>query len=462
MITSLHDRAIGQILALDNTPLGTGFLIAADGKHGKVLTAGHVVKGCKTVKIRFDKAGGLEITSKEIVRGDHERGDHDWALLVIDAPQGVEPLALYTLPFMTPTVRWSTIGYPKLVAHTRASFHGDVRIAGADELDLHCMELPAGAPAEAAAGLSGAPCLIDGGVAGILRDALRIGKQDPKNPTAAVFALPSSIIAREAGLPYVDGTTPSSLPGELPYELFFTGTVENWKPAKRRIAAGHAKLDWKVTYPPEVIARRMINEGIDVIGNVLVGVGALAAECEQLIDLAETLWINGQSALHMDAVLELKETALLLTDSDVSTTHHLMRALACRQGGRPLWKCVHIGDIYQDLDVVVAEVEARLRATYGDLSSAGLKAQIDSDDAHGRCPTVFLHGSPRGELTQRLKTTWKKLRIVYFLRAESATGEFPDIPMIAPVHTEDDEKAALDKRVRWRSELKLTPGGGSR
>jgi hypothetical protein len=458
MITTLHDRAIGQLLALDNTPLGTGFLITAQGGRGKVLTAGHVVDGHKAVKIRFDKADGQERTSS----GEIVRGAHDWALLTIDSPAQVAPLALYPPPFTTETVRWWTIGYPDLVAYTRASFHGDVRIAGADEFDLHCVELPAGAPAVAAAGLSGAPCLIDGGVAGILRDVLRIGKRNPTNPTAAVFALPSWIVAREAGLPYVDGTKPGPLPDRLPYELLFTATVQPWPDASRQIAAGIAKLDRDVVYPPSIIARRMINEGIDVTGRVLRGLRRPIGESGPLIDLAETVWVNGQAALHMDEVIEHGTTALLLTDSELSTRHHLSRAFACRNDGDLTWDCVHIGAIDGDLDEIVAEVDARLRDQFGDLSSTAVEELIESDDAAGHRVTVFLHGAPRDELTGRLKSRWAKLRIVYFIKAEVSTDTIPGISVIMPRHDRTQEEQAMNASKRWRHQLGLLPVGGAR
>jgi hypothetical protein len=456
MITPLHARAIGQILTLSGEPLGTGFLIADKDGCGKVLTAGHVAEELKTVKIRFDKADKQECISRNIVKGKH-----DWALLTIDSPKEIAPLALYPPPPTNEEVRWWTIGYPKLVAHTRATFHGDVRLAEAEEIDLQCVELPLGGPAAAATGLSGAPCLIDGGVAGILRDVLRCGKQSPTNPTSAMFALPSQIIAREAGLPYADGTRPDLMPSKLPYELSFTAVVESWCNASRQIAAGIAKLDGGIVYPPCIIARRMINEGLNITGLVLKGLMLPTEQCRRLIELAETLWVNGQAALHMDDAIESGTPALLLTNSDISTRHHLARAFAYRNDGAPTWDYVHIGETHRDLNEVIDEVDDRLKDHFDSATSTQVERLIDKNDARERI-TVFLHGSPRPDLTQRLKGRWPKLRIVYFIDVEISTVQDLGISIITPKHSQDQENDAMALIKRWRRKLELLPTGGAR
>lgn len=450
MITPPLNRAIGQIRALDDTLLGTGFLISVDAQIGKVLTARHVVEGHRHVKIYFDKAEKQTMISKAIVRGTH-----DWAMLSIQAPEDVAPLVLYRPSTTSEMVRWCTIGYPNLTEHKRAGLHGMVRVADLEELDLHCAELPNAGPSSLADGLSGAPCLIDGGVAGIISDAMQLSKKNPTNPTAGLFALPSKIIAEESGLTLTNGT-------ELPYELFFTGIIQPWPEALRQIAAGIAKLDRSVVYPPNIIARRMINEGLEITGNVLRGLKRPSNETEPLIDLASTLWISGQAAAHLDEVLGHYKTALLVTDSELSTRHHLWRAFACRNDSYPTWDCVHIGAIHDDIDEIIADVETKLGELFGDIPSAAVARIIESGDGAGRLVTAFLHGAPREDLTQKLKSKWAKLRIVYFIDATVSPDRSLTVEVIMPKHDRTEEEQAANASKQWRHQLGLLTGGGCR
>jgi hypothetical protein len=65
----------------------------------------------------------------------------------------------------------------------------------------------------------------------------------------------------------------------------------------------------------------------------------------------------------------------------------------------PTWDYVHIGAIHGDIDEILAEVDTKLRARFGDISSTAVERFIESDDSAGRPATAFLHGAPREELS---------------------------------------------------------------
>jgi len=437
MITPYHSRAIGQVLTLNDAPLGTGSLIAVEGKTGEVLTARHVVQDHKQVKIRFDKAASQVMTSSEIVLGAH-----DWALVSVDTPKDVVPLVLYQPPITADTVRWWTIGYASLTAHMRASFHGDVRVVDDDEIELHCIELRSEAASSVADGLSGAPCLIDGGVAGVLTDVLKVRKT---NPVAAIYVLPSKIISDESHLGLANGT-------ELPWEDTFTAAVESWPKTACLTAATIAKLG-KAFYPPSIIARRMINEGLVTTGRVLQGLNRPPHESKTLIDLASTMWVNGEAAMHMDEVITYDRPAFLATDSDLAAEHHLLRAFACQNSGYPTWAYVYIGDVSGKVGDIVISVEKALRRRLGNVSDSAVDRMVRQDGRSGSPVTVFLHGSPRDELTRRLKERWADLRVIYFIGAiDSQTGALT-IDKIKPAHSPAEVKEAEEESTRWQHEL---------
>lgn len=440
MITPAHSRAIGQVLDATGAPLGTGFLVAIEGGVGKVLTARHVVANRANVQVRFDKAGGQILTATAVKLGVQ----CDCAVLSGAAPDGVRPLALHQPPNTTDAVTWRTVGYPRLIGFTRGGFGGAVRVVDREELDLHCVELPAGTARNMGDGLSGAPCLIDGAVVGVITDVLRVGQGIA---TGTVVALSSKSIAAEAGLVLGDGTA-------LPWEGIFTGIVDGWSKGLQREAARIALLDEAESYSPITIARRMINDGIETTAKVLDGLARTDAEKELLLGLASMLWVPGEAAMHLDEAIGENRPALLTTEADWSAEHHLLRAFACRNAGAPIWKCVHIGAIYRDVADVIDDVEAQL----GDRLEISINLVSKAVTAR-RPVTVFLYGPPRDDLTAALKQRWRDVRVVYLTAASVSPGAAPTVQLITPPPDHAQEsKASEDMEIWYRKPTAASKG----
>ncbi|QRN99523.1 serine protease [Archangium violaceum] len=212
--------AIARIRAGEST--GTGTLVAdTKGKGDLVLTALHVVaeRGQGAPHLRLPVIA-LEFPNGATVEGQLERFDveHDWAVLRCSRPPGASPLPLAEVK--ASGVRFETFGFPEAQPLDGMVVSGEVRnhlarFYGVSALQLFSVEAGAstGMPVR---GLSGAPCLIDGAIHGVLRSSLL---SDGRNVAGTLYACPTRVIADAcrdllrwpdpcAGLPGVAGEPP--------------------------------------------------------------------------------------------------------------------------------------------------------------------------------------------------------------------------------------------------------------
>jgi trypsin-like peptidase len=163
----VDDAALLKAVAVISLPgrnsRGTGFLV----DQGVVLTAYHVVQPAVAggeIKAHFPEVGLVAATLKESSPAD------DWVLLSCPEAAAIRPVDLGAPPF--PGAPWKTYGFPTF-APDGVSVGGQVRFTGDSRaIQLWCREASNGAEGLSVAGLSGAPCIVDGKAVGFLKTAL--------------------------------------------------------------------------------------------------------------------------------------------------------------------------------------------------------------------------------------------------------------------------------------------------
>lgn len=159
---------------------GTGFLVAPE----LLLTALHVPADRTKIpprphtgELRAWFLGESEPRPARLLLEYSDAGD-DFALLACTPPPTAKPLPLGILE--KSAVVWETHGFPDTTPVDGMGFGGEVRshfgtYQGARAMQLYSLEAAAGKGAPVH-GVSGAPCLVDGVVAGVIRSAILDGK----------------------------------------------------------------------------------------------------------------------------------------------------------------------------------------------------------------------------------------------------------------------------------------------
>jgi hypothetical protein len=240
---------------------GTGFLVT----DRLVLTARHVVadgnelvKGPLTLQFpaRSVKASVVEACTDV---------ESDWALLECEEALDTPPLKLANLE--EDGVQWTTFGFPKEMGPLGLAHGGTVRNVAASvsatqaypSIQLFSDEAAAGAGAQVR-GLSGAPCIVNDRVVGILRQALH--GADGESVAGALFATPISAVRARCGkrLP---------APAQEPY-----------RPARWVLIAGIGRYDIPraAAAVARAVGRELATRGYGLIVGGWEGVDYLAAE----------------------------------------------------------------------------------------------------------------------------------------------------------------------------------------
>src|SRR5262249_4649481 len=156
----------------------------------------------------------------------------DWAILRLDREvPGLEPAPLARLGATAKAVRWSTAGYASVRMNYGGAFHGEILVHGDDAMDLHCAELVA-ATYDDAKGLSGAPCIVDGAVVGVVVSVFR--RPDGEIAAGHVRAVPMErVFAETSLLSDADGVP-------LPWEDVFAASIEGLASSMRESVARDA------------------------------------------------------------------------------------------------------------------------------------------------------------------------------------------------------------------------------
>lgn len=238
---------------------GTGVLVRDRANRGDlVLTALHVV---------FDRRSGKPYASEvRVIIGAHvtlakiERSDveYDWVLLrcAVPPPSGA-PLPMHAQ--RESGVAFESFGFPDAQPVDGLDVVGEVRNArgqffGTRALQLYCVEAAAGAGLPVS-GFSGAPCVVDGALIGILRASLMQG-DTALNVGGTLYACPVAVIAERCS-DVLDWPDPcAGLPGArglLPQEPF--RYLAPYDAGDARIFSGRCR-ELKL-----ILARLAMNEG---------------------------------------------------------------------------------------------------------------------------------------------------------------------------------------------------------
>ncbi|MBN1210865.1 MAG: trypsin-like peptidase domain-containing protein [Myxococcaceae bacterium] len=179
---------------------GTGALVADD----LVLTALHVVANREQNPPAFFQ-GPISLTFpgktvKAVPVDGMWDGKEDWVLLRCLEPPGIPPLPLGELETHEQGLEWSTFGFPDANPVDGLVAAGEVRNSegsyrGIPAIQLFSDEAAAGDGAPVA-GLSGAPCLVEGAVVGVIRSSLL--RQGGLNVAGTVYACPTRFVLDKA------------------------------------------------------------------------------------------------------------------------------------------------------------------------------------------------------------------------------------------------------------------------
>jgi len=194
---------------INGKPNGTAFLI--DSTH--VATALHVLKGRAQVELVFVE-WEMNVRRRTGLRVWRHPAGIDLAVLELDraCPEDVEPLSWSREP-PVPCESWMTFGFPAEVSDGHPLLGNEYVVdpqRRVDGWDLRVWQLFTPAAHYSLAGMSGAPCVIEGEVRGVLThqlcrhgDGLKEGAAPSPSPTPAlhtVFALPLAAVVWD-GMP---------------------------------------------------------------------------------------------------------------------------------------------------------------------------------------------------------------------------------------------------------------------
>lgn len=440
MIPASVDRAIVEVFTPAGASEGTGFLVSGDGL---ILTARHVGGGSQQVEVRF-------LGYKRVVATLVEEGPsgEDWALYrAAEVPAGIEPIPQGKLGNVADAVFWYSIGHAKLRNGLRGAFHGEVR-STVPVLDLFCRELADDKFYEDARGLSGGPCIVDGEVIALIVNVLCRGDNN-LIVTGQVLALPLEKIRPQK--------VQLALCGEsrLPWEHVITSALQGLSPDDRLIAASTARLANPVEGDrlPRQIARRMINQGILMIAEVLLQLRAKLDKnlevkvSEQILEMAETLWVSGRAAECLAGLVQDKQLGVLATDCGWSAQHHLRRAYATRELGAVAWKHAVV-DAGAHKEPFADAVVAKAYEVLGKLLLSKDPATIKRRVATFPFVTAFVVSVPRKDVVDKLRAEFPKLVIVFMSRHERSTAvpnPFVDsIEQVLPAPSAEEERQAKE------------------
>ncbi|CAN92436.1 hypothetical protein predicted by Glimmer/Critica [Sorangium cellulosum So ce56] len=227
----MHAALLEGIVRIQaGTSRGTGFVVrvqrAAVGQEAasavdvlEILTAFHVVAdieasrdnqtlewhgdGSATVQFR----NGQEVSVTLDATTMHSV-DEDWALLRFEgtAPGAIAPLALARLEPRAWRRPWSTFGYGDAQPDKGEAHSGHIELEEDKSIQLFDRQAAAGAGG-LLSGFSGAPCIFEGHVIGIVIEALQRTERG-ESIHGSVYALPIERVVVACGLPLVAAPVP--------------------------------------------------------------------------------------------------------------------------------------------------------------------------------------------------------------------------------------------------------------
>jgi hypothetical protein len=439
----MDKRAIARIVVGNHW--GTGFLVS----DRRVLTALHVIADLQASKtnrrvilypgeitLRFGDpqtatwapAGAARLVSELYSIVD------DWAVLELDgdAPADVAPLVLADLSGAREAATWHTFGFPT-VAQSAGINLQDGKIS-AWEPERPRLQLANALPIDLP-GLSGAPCVVDGGAVALIQWAIL---DDANAYQGELFATSARKIADGAR-----GRLPFSEEVKWPFEDEVSQLLSATNEAALRGVATRLRL---AQHGAIQVARGLLGAGLDVVAGALRLLGVTGGTRAEIVDMAAAAKLHNDAVVRLaEATKELKPGFVRASSQDICTwytrraTHHL---------ARDVWghRLLHIdlagheetgGD---PVDAVLALIRARA-ATQWTRRRTFLAQALAGNLNAPFC--VALHNEHRVEVVVELRRRLPNAHVLMVHPGELVLDEADDrIALIAP-HVEDEDALLL-------------------
>jgi hypothetical protein len=275
---------------------GTGFLIAPN----RVLTAAHVVEGdtptvpyAGPIDVRFGSrpAGhAFPPTTARVLPGCFDR-TLDWAVLECAAPAEAIPFPARVLG-QGYRREWATFGFSDASPADGLTYDGTISSGGKD-IQVHAVQAVGGPVDGRVRGLSGAPCLVDNHVVGVLVSAAD-QDQHGRAEGGTLFVVGIDRIAAACDLVKLPPTAPH-FKDEVAALLEAASSL--LPKAAEKLGVPHPKTI-SLDALRELVAERMLAGGID---STMVGLGEIPlrlakADANTILWLAASLWIDEAAA----------------------------------------------------------------------------------------------------------------------------------------------------------------------
>jgi len=213
----------------------------------------------------------------------------DWALLTCATPPAdTPPLPLDEVIPVAGPVTWDSFGYAAY-GKPGGYFSGVVRGAGSP-IDLRCDELD-GQPEDRAQGISGAPCIVDGVVIGLIITGRQV--------QGTVVGAALQAIASEAIFGAPDGAVQRDSIGPYPYDTWFESAVATLDAGALVDLTRALGLSGERRGPALVrrVARALHDAGGDGVVSAIQAVPSPdRRKLARIADLARSLWVKEQAA----------------------------------------------------------------------------------------------------------------------------------------------------------------------
>jgi len=428
---------------------GTGFLVAP----GLLLTAGHVIQVANRSKIqlRFEGLAPIEATRHACTDGALA----DWAVLecTLPAAGAPAPIRLERLLLHPYEVRWESFGWPKLYKQLGGSLRGEIRLAADGEIDSAARELE-GQAADAADGLSGAPCVVQGAAIGLVETSLGA---DGKILAGTLKIVPAQrIVAESQGTLLLSDDTP------LPYQDFFQTSLRRLPVEALEGAARLLDIDGADTFATldEMTAARRLARGMIMSGvpATIEVVRALDTALDdkvafRLLELAETLWIDGAAAARVAALASKAAPRACAVNARLQETglDYVHRASFVHQGALfPTWpaRCFVVRPSKQEplAASLLLDVLHEVKTAFNLASDDEVKKRMRSN---GPFTALIVDSTPSPEAIALLAKELPALQVLFLShpsRREELERLIPGVEYVEPELTEVDEQLAREAR----------------
>lgn len=324
----MDKRAIARIVV--GNSWGTGFLVSRDRR---VLTALHVIadlKASKTnrrailhageIRLRFGDPATATWTPAGAARLVSELYsiDDDWAVLEFDdaVPAEVTPLLLADLSGAHAAASWSTFGFPTVAQSIGINLQ-DGKVS-AWEPERPRLQIANAIPFKIP-GLSGAPCVVDGGTVALIQSSLLDDKDAYQGELLATSARK---IAHGAG-----GRLAFAQEVKRPFEDEVSQLLPAHNEVALRSAAGRLQL---AQHGALHVARGLLDANLRSAADALRMLGVTGSARSDIVDMIAAAKLHNDAIVRLaEATKSLKPGLVRASSEDVCTwytrraTHHL-------------------------------------------------------------------------------------------------------------------------------------------